>query len=300
MDCERIDAALAELLDGKKNALAEAHLASCAACRARFAELATTAAAVADLADAYRPPADADAALERALYERIRRRRAGVNPGWLAVAAVFGAAVAAVFVRAAPSPTAVSRFEAPGGRAPGPPAPFEAAPPASARPAPPAPVHARTTRFREAVQAAKEGQPIEPVLDAYAAEPDDADEALGLDETLGGYFDQELRPELLRGCLERAAAAIDASRWDDGCEAARTARRLDHGSAAAAGFLARCEAEAARIAAQANAIPDESARRTMLRGALQVATPGSQAYRAIEGALTGSAPPPEPPRPAPR
>lgn len=307
MDCAGLEAVLPDLLDGQKDALAEAHLASCPDCRARFRDLATTAALVADLADAYRPPADADAALQRSLYDRLRRRRIGVNPGWLAVAAALGAALTAVVLRTSPTPSEPPRVEPAAGRAPDPSTPVEVAPaerPASARPMPTAeaPHAGKRRRFREAVQAVRNEPAIEPVLDAYAADPEDAEEALALDETLGGYFDDELRPRLLQGYLDRATSALSESRWLEGCEAARLAHRLDRTSAPVEALLARCESEAARIAAQAAEIPDDSARRTMLRGALLVATPGSAAYRAIEAALAPPAtePPPELGRPEPR
>jgi hypothetical protein len=303
MDCRDVEEALPDLLDGKRSAATDAHLASCADCRARFRELATTAALVADLADLYRPPADADASLQRALYARLRRHRAGINPGWLAVAAVAGAAIAAIALRSAPAPEPPPRVETPVGGAPAATSDVDVAPAVPATAAPDRePSHARRERrFREAVQAAKTETPaIEPVLAAYAEDPEDAEDALAVDETLGGYFDQELRPRLLRGTLDRAASAIGSGRWLEGCEAARLARRLDRGSEPAAALLARCEGEAERIAEQARSIPDDSARRTLLRGALDVATPGSAVYRAIAAAVTAPPEPSPPPAAAAR
>lgn len=305
MDCRGLESVLPDLLDGKKDAEASAHLAACTECRTRFRDLATTAALVADLADAYTPPSDADAATERLLYERLRRRPSrGVSPVWLFAAACVGAILAVVLLRRdAPEPEARLRPEAsapPGTAAPEEPETERVAAPGSTAvpgPATASPTSSRATkqrRFREVVRAAHRAAteetpqtPIEPLLDAYAESPDDAEEELAVDATLGGYFADELRPRLLHGYVDRATASIERNRWLEGCEAARLAKRLAPDSDDAEILLLRCEAEAERISRAAEEIEDASARRTMLRGALLVATPGSTAYRSIERTLAG-------------
>jgi len=283
--CEDLDAALPDLLDGLKDPDVEAHLASCTTCRARFAELAQIASAVADLADRYRPPADAEAALQRAMYERLRRRRAGVNPGWLAVAAAVGAVCTLLFVRPPlpPAPSAVGpRTAAP-------------APSSAAAAAPPAPLQMPRTsspdpslprkRLRDAVAAARKrppsAGPIEPVLDALAdvARMEDPPQ---LDS---GFYADEIRSLLLPGLIGRAQAAAREGRWLEACEDARLAHRLDRQADEGETFLLRCDAEAERIAVQAGEVRDRSARRSMLGGALLIATPGSPVYQAIEARL---------------